>query len=523
MIVNSTLFDVCVVGSGAAGGTLSSRLARRGLNVVVVEGGPRIDTSRAFNTHAMPYDFTSRRMPVMVPGVAGFEDERTRGVGGKTLLWNAVAWRQGHRDFKGRSLEGAGMDWPIDYSDLAPYYDQLEEEVGVCGSADQLEDLPDGRFLPPMPLRCSDRIIQRGAASLGIRVIPVRKATLTRPRGQRPSCHYCGNCMAGCDVVAKYDSANVQMFPAQSTGKLTILSDAVVCEVTLEDRSHVNGVRYLSRQTLREGRLQAKAVVVSCACVQSVALLLMSKSEHYPHGLANSSGQLGRNYIPHFTGHLTGFVRALIGTEPVNEEGALDHAYIPSYMHNRKRDFFRSFGIQFNYQNRRLVPWARQLGGFGSSLKHQIRERYPAFLQFSPYGEMLPEAGSFIDLDPVRKDRFGLPKARVNVRYGENERRLFAAMRSESRRILEASGVGILEDQAEPRTNHELGGCRMGNDPATSVVNTWCQSHDVPNLFVVDGSVFPSASEKNPTLTIMALAARTADHIADRFGKAQPR
>ncbi len=517
MSVNKTIFDVCVVGSGAAGGTLSSRLARKGLNVVVLEGGPKIDTHTAFNTHAMPYDFPKRKMPIMAPGVAGFEDDRTRGVGGKTLLWNAVAWRMGQRDFKGRTYEGAGADWPIDYVDLAPYYDELEQEVGVCGNTDHLDDLPDGHFLPPIPMRCSDRLIQRGAAKLGIRVIHVRKATLTRPRDERPACHYCGNCMAGCDVVAKYNSANVQIYPAMSTGKLTIISDAVVRKITHEDRDHVNGVCYSNRQTLQEGRIQAKVVVVCCACVQSVALLLMSKSEHYPRGLSNSNGEVGKHFLPHFTGHFTGFVSELIGTETVNEAGALDHAYIPSYMHNRSRDYRRSFGIQFNYQNRRLVPWARQIEGFGTQLKKDVRSRYPAFLQLSPYGEMLPEAGSFIDLDPLATDRFGLPKARLNVRYGVNEMKLFAAMRQESRRILEASNVRILEDEAEPRTNHELGGCRMGDDPDTSVVNRWCQSHELSNLFVVDGSVFPSASEKNPTLTIMALAARTADYISRQF------
>ncbi len=517
MNLDAPLFDVCVVGSGAAGGTLSARLAGRGLNVIVVEGGPKINTRTDFNTHAMPYDFRDRKMPTMVPGVAGFEDQRTRGVGGKTLLWNAVAWRFSSRDFKGYSFDGVGTDWPIDYPDLAPYYDQIEQEVGVCGNADHLEDLPDGVFLPPMPMRCSDKIILRGAARLGIKVIHVRKATLTRPREDRPACHYCGNCMAGCDVVAKYNSADVQMIPSLSTGKLTILPDSVVAEVTLADEKRVDGVRYLNRQTLQEGRIHARTVVVCCACIQSVALLLMSKSRYYPAGLANSSGQLGRNYIPHFTGHLTGFCRELIGTGAVNEEGALDHAYIPSYMHTRKRDFARSFGIQFNYHNRRLVPWARVIDGFGSELKKSVKERYPAFLDFSPYGEMLPGSGSMIDLDPVDTDRFGLPKARVHIRYGENEGKLFATMRSEARRILEASNVEILEDRLEPETNHELGGCRMGNDPRTSVVNAFCQTHDVPNLFVVDGSVFPSASEKNPTLTMMALAARTADHILERF------
>jgi len=521
MNVNETIFDVCVVGSGAAGGTLSTALTRSGLNVIVVEGGPKIDTRTAFNTHAMPYDFPNRKVPIMVPGVAGFEDARTRGVGGKTLLWNSVAWRLSSRDFKGYSYEGAGVDWPIDYADLAPFYDKLEREVGVCGNADHLEDLPDGVFLPPMPMRCSDRIIQRGAARLGIKVIHVRKATLTRPRQDRPACHYCGNCMAGCDVVAKYNSADVQMVPALSTGKLTILHDAVVREVTLASEKQVNGVHYLNRNTLKEGKVRARAVVVCCACVQSVALLLMSKSRYYPTGLANSNGQLGQNYIPHFTGHLMGFARQLIGTPVVNEEGALDHAYIPSYMHWHKRDYVRSFGIQFNYHNRREVPWAKWLDGFGSQLKKEVKRRYPAYLDFSPYGEMLPSSGSHIDLDPEKKDRLGLPQARVHIHFGENEWKLFAAMRRESRQILEASGVEVIYDKPDPETNHELGGCRMGLNPRTSVVNAFCQSHDVPNLFVVDGSVFPSASEKNPTLTIMALAARTADHMLERFRKGE--
>ena len=519
--IHKTVFDVCVVGSGAAGGVLSSRLAARGLNVIVVEGGPKVDTRAAFPTHSMPFDFKNRKMPVMMPGVAGFEDERTRGVGGKTLLWNAVSWRLSHRDFKGYTLEGAGEDWPLDYSDLAPYYDQIEREIGVCGNADHLEDLPDGIFLPPMPMRCSDRIIQRGAARLGIQVIHVRKATLTRSQAGRPACHYCGNCMAGCDVIAKYNSADVHLAPAALNHKLTIMHNSVVCEVTLGSENRVNGVRYLSRETLREGTIQTRAVVVSCACVQSVALLLMSRSRYYPSGLANSSGELGKNYIPHFTGNINGFARELIGSKAVNEEGALDHAYIPSYMHARRRDHARSFAVQFNYHNRRLAPWARTVDGFGAGLKRRIKELYPAFVNFAPYGEMLPSSGSRIDLDPEKKDRFGLPKARVHIQYGENERNLFQAMRRETRRILEASGVDIISDSLDPATNHELGGCRMGNDPRRSVVNAFCQSHDIPNLFVVDGSVFPSASEKNPTLTIMALAARTADYMAERFRRAE--
>jgi choline dehydrogenase-like flavoprotein len=297
----------------------------------------------------------------------------------------------------------------------------------------------------------------------------------------------------------------------------------VVGGVPPTDENRESGVEYLSRVTLRPGRIRARAVAVCCATIQSVALLLMSTSRRYPAGLANSSGQIGRHYIPHFTGDLNGFARELIGRAPVNEEGALDHAYIPSYMHARPRDYARSFGIQFNYHNRRLVPWARLLPGFGAGLKNAIKARYPAYVNFAPYGEMLPEAGSTIALDPAKRDRFGLPLARVDVRYGENERRLFAAMRAETRRIMEASGIEVISDRAQPATNHELGGCRMGNDPRASVVDRFCRTHDVPNLFVVDGSVFPSASEKNPTLTIMALAARTAEFAAEQFRKGEIR
>jgi choline dehydrogenase-like flavoprotein len=515
------VYDVCVVGSGASGGTLSAHLARLGVDVIVVEGGPKIDTRTGFNTHGMPYEFPLRRIPTMRPGVAGFDSERARGVGGKSLTWNAVAWRFSHRDFKGRSIEDAGEDWPIDYPDLAPYYDRIEREVGVCGNLDHLEDLPDGIFLPPVPMKCSDQIVKRGAAKLGIPVIHVRKATRSVAAGARPACHFCGNCMAGCDVVAKYNSADVHMIPALKTGRLEIRPNSIVHEVMVSPENRVTGVRYLDRASKVEGEVRARYVVVSCACVQSVALLLMSKSRLYPNGLGNSSGQLGRNFIPHFTGGVQAFLTDLIGKPVTDDEGFLDHAYVPSFMHKRKRDYARSFGAQFNYQNRRAVGWARSMPGFGKAYKDSIKERYPAFLTFSPYGEMLPNRNTFVDLDTAREDAYGLPQARRNVTWSDNDMKIFRDMTHWSVEILKSAGAEIHSVSERPVTNHELGGCRMGTDPETSVVNADCRSHDVPNLYVVDGSVFPSASEKNPTLTMMALAARLADHLADRMkGKA---
>ncbi|MBV9674901.1 MAG: GMC family oxidoreductase, partial [Acidobacteriaceae bacterium] len=203
------LYDVVVIGSGAGGGTLSARLAELGADVLVLEGGPKLNTRTDFNTHALPYEFPFRHVPIMKPGKPGMDGERSRGLGGKTQLWNAVALRFSQRDFKGRQHDGAGEDWPFDYADIKPYYDRIEQQVGVCGSYDHLEDLPDGIFLPPVPLKCTDRAIQAGAQKLGVPVIHVRKATLSQSRGTRPACHFCGNCMSGCDVLAKYNSYDV--------------------------------------------------------------------------------------------------------------------------------------------------------------------------------------------------------------------------------------------------------------------------------------------------------------------------
>ncbi len=517
------IYDVVIVGSGAAGGTLSAHLAKQGVDVALVEGGPKVNTRTDFNTHAMPFEFPNRHIPTMKAGKPGYDSERSRGVGGKTMLWNAVAWRFSERDLRGKDYEDAGENWPLHYRDLAPYYEKIEREVGVCGNLDHLEDLPDGVFLPPVPMKCSDLLVKRGAAKLGVRVIHVRKATLSRPSHSRPACHFCGNCMAGCDVAAKYNSADVHIVPAQKAGyKLEVFPNSVVREVTISTDNRVTGVKYLNRETKREGEVRGRCVVVSCACVQSVALLLMSKSRLYPNGLGNSSGELGQNFIPHFTGGIQCFMTDMIGKPVTNDEGFLDHAYIPSFMHTRKRDYARSFGVQFGYNNRRSVGWARSMPGFGKAYKQSVRERYPAFMQFSPYGEMLPGKHTFIDLDYEKLDGFGLPLARRHVTYMENERKLYADMIRWSVDILKTSGAEIFSGTDDkPSTNHELGGCRMGDDPKRSVLDAYCRSHDVPNLYVVDGSVFPGSSEKNPTHTIMALAARTAEHIGDRLKKGE--
>ncbi len=517
------LYDVVVIGSGAGGGTLAAQLAQSGADVLVLEGGPKIDTRTDFNTHGLPFQFPNRSIPVMKPGKPGMDSERSRGVGGKTLTWNAVALRMSQRDFKGRQHDGAGEDWPVDYRDMAPYYERIEREVGVCGNLDHLEDLPDGIFLPPVPMKCTDEIIRAGAAKLGVKVIHVRKATLSRASRTRPACHFCGNCMAGCDVVAKYNSADVQMYPAIRAGKpLTIRSNSIVHELAVSAGSpKVSEVRYFDRETRAEGAARGRVVVVACACAQSVALLLMSKSPAFPTGLANSSGELGRNFIPHITCGISAFLDDRIGAPPVNDEGFLDHAYIPSFMHDRPRDYPRSFGYQFNYQNHRAVGWARSMKGMGKSFKEAVKARYPAYITVTGYMEMTPNRDSFIDLDEKARDQYGLPGARRHWKLSDDDWKRFHAVQDWGRRILTSSKSEILSVADTPTTNHEIGGCRMGSDPKRSILNQFNQAHDVPNLYVVDASAFPSASEKNPTHTIMAMASRAADHIANRLKKGE--
>jgi choline dehydrogenase-like flavoprotein len=308
-----------------------------------------------------------------------------------------------------------------------------------------------------------------------------------------------------------------------NTGHLTVFANSIVREVIVSDENRATGVRYLDRLTRQEGEIRARCVAVACACVQSVGLLLMSRSRLYPTGLANSSGQLGRHYIPHFNSGVEGFLTELINRPVVNDEGFIDHAYLPSFMHARKRDYARSFGIQIYTGISRTTGWAREVPGFGIAYKRTVKQRFPAYVSFQCFGEMIPNGESFILLDETQKDAYGLYKVNAKAVQQENERRIYDDMNKTAVEILRNAGGEVLSvsNFEEPVFNHQLGGCRMGSDPRSSVVNAFCRTHDVPNLYVVDGSVFPSASEKNPTLTIMALAARTADHIGDRFKKGE--
>ena len=279
--------------------------------------------------------------------------------------------------------------------------------------------------------------------------------------------------MAGCDVVAKYNSADVHIAPAEKSGRVTVFPDCIVREVLVSDENRATGVRYLHRVHQREGEVRGRAVVVACACVQSIALLMMSTSRRYPTGLANSSGQLGRHFIPHFTGGIECVLEDLRGKRADQRRG-VSRSRLPAvvHAHDRKRGYARSFGAQLNYQNRRLAGWAKTVGGFGRAYKASVKAAYPAFMQFTPYGEMLPNAQSYVDLDRDRTDKFGLPLARRHLRWGANEEALFNDMVRWSLAILEKAGAEDADRAGRPGAQPRAGRLPDGPRPADARSST---------------------------------------------------
>jgi len=532
------MFDVCVIGSGPAGGVLSKELAEAGAKVALVEAGD-VMNPRDFHTHAWPYDLPyrgkrdgpqpERAYPAEVRESIRYQDcdnvsvDRIRAVGGRSIHWNAVCLRFAERDFRERSLEGIEVDWPLSYPELAPYYSHVERMIGVTGSKENLEIVPDGEYLRPLKLRCSEQIVKRACAKMSIPMFPARKAVLTEPYDDRPACHYCGHCMRGCDVGAIF-SVPVSMFPkAQRTGNFTLISNRLARELLVDREGKVRAVSVVNTATHREEEIQARMFAVCCASVESVRLLLNSRSPQFPNGLANSNDLVGRYLTGHIGCTILGYLEDLAGTPPMNNDGATDHAYIPRFnLNGTKRNYVGGFQYQVQFSNFVVPHQAYHLEGFGNSFKQRVRHLQPGFFQMGGFGKVLARPENRVTVDPKNLDAYGIPVPVVHFRFGENDRALWKEMKERAKEILHTAKVGLMiDDESEPGgfASHETGTIRMGKDPRTSVLNSYCQSHEVKNLFVVDGSCFATAPEKNPTLTIMALAARTASYMSAEVKK----
>jgi choline dehydrogenase-like flavoprotein len=526
------IFDVCVIGSGPAGGVLSKELAEAGAKVALVEAG-RLLKPADYHHHAWPYEFPNRIKPSPgypreVTEAIRYENSdhvtvnRIRTVGGRSIHWNANCFRFSKNDFRERSVEGVEEDWPLNYEELAPYYSYVEKMIGVTGSQENLDVLPDGEFLAPLKFRCSEEIVRKACGRMGIRMIPTRKAVLTEPYDGRPACHYCGHCMEGCDVNAIFTVPNSMLPKARRTGNFTLIQNKLAREILLDREGRVRAVSVVDTVTREESEIQARIFAVCCATIESARLLLNSRSSsRFPTGVANSSGLVGRYLHGHIAGPILAYLEDLVGTRPVNNDGATDHSYIPRFNGNRKgRDY--AGGFQYNLQDMSFMfpHHARYLPGFGREFKKQVRYLQPGFLSISGCGKVLARVENRVTVDPDRLDAYGIPIPVIQFRFGDNDLALYKDMRKRAYEILHEAKAKLMVDTVqEPGgfASHEVGTARMGNDARTSVLNRFCQAHDIKNLFVVDGSCFVTFPEKNPTLTIMALAVRTARYMTEEI------
>ncbi len=554
------VYDVIVVGSGAAGGIASYVLATRGLRVLCLEAGRMIDPAVDFHPHKLPFHWPYRgkgrpgkygRLPqgmewkinewtehlytipkedpyALAPG-SKFTWTRIRAVGGRTLLWGRNVDRFGPLDFKPKSLQdGVGEDWPIGYEDVAPYYDRVEALIGVSGSSEEVFNTPSGKkLLPPFRPRCGELLIKRGAEKLGIKVLPYPLAVLSRNLDGRAACHYCGACNYGCDTASRFSSLEVLIPRLTALPNFELRTHAIARTVTMDPATgKARGVTYIDARNRLDYEVRARAVVLAASMIESIRILFNSKNREYPNGLANSSGILGRFLMEHvaFNG-IDGFFPQLAGRAATNDDGPGESClYIPryNYGHRDKKRFLR--GYRFNFYTGCGVGSGPggDLPGFGAAFKRRIKELYPASVSMSGYGEGLALASNYIEIDPGGlRDRFGIPQVRfhTSAEY-EHAFAIRDEMYGQMEEILRASGAEIFPyEKVAPyplgSVTHEAGGCRMGDDPRTSVLDKWCRAHDVKNLFVVDAACFVSHPEKATTHTIMALAYRACDYLTE--------
>ncbi len=550
----SRVFDAVIVGSGATGGWAAMHLAEAGLDVAVLEAGPPT-TSDQFGEHLQPYDLRYRdvrrngvaspqiaRMrpvhalqgacsevnyrwfandaenPFTTPDGKPFVWVRIRALGGRTLVWGRQSYRLSDLDFRAASRDGVGIDWPYRYEDLAPYYSQVERFVGISGQNEGLAHFPDGEYLPPMGHTCGERLLARAVKSQFGRPVTIgRSAVLTAEHRGRAACHWCGPCNRGCVTHSYFSSPFTTLAAAEETGRLTVLTDTVVSRVTADRRSGLaTGVAYVDRKTRRTGEVRGRVVLLCASTLESTRILLNSA----PGGMANSSGTLGHYLMDHMygaavSGRLPGAGRARPWHGPPRRPNGI---FIPRF---RNLDRARTRGMLrgYSYQGGVAPRFATGSPGFGLSFKRAVHD--DAYWQAGLHGfcECLPNYNNFVELDPDMVDAWGIPVLRIHMQWGENERALFRDCVAEGVAMLEAAGAVGIRAAATPKTPgdgiHEVGTARMGLDPKRSVLNPYCQAHDVKNVFVTDGAAFPSVGSVNPTLTMMANTARACDYLLE--------
>lgn len=552
----TTEFDAIVVGSGISGGWAAKELTEKGLKTLVLERGREIEHIRDYQGEHQPpwhYEFrhygdrklyerdypiqssfgwfdehnrqfwnNDRLNPYVVDDSKPFHWVRGDILGGRSVLWGRQCYRWSDLDFEANRKDGHGIDWPIRYKDIAPWYSYVEKFAGISGQAEGLPQLPDGEFLKPMLMNSVERHVKAAIEkNFPGRMMTIgRVSVLTEPHNGRGACHYCGPCSRGCSVSAYFCSLTSTLPAAKATGRLTLRPDSVVERLDTDPRTgRVTSVSVVDTKTRERLRFSAKIVFLCASTVGSTQILLNSRSEQHPNGVANGSGALGRYLMDHtfatgVSGIIPGFLdRNTIGARP-------NGIYIPRFRNLDGQDadarFLRGYGFQGAASR---LDWSRDAPGFGKALKEELRQPGPWVMRLGGFGEILPYAENRMLLDERKVDRFGIPQVRFEVEYKDNEKKMIDDIMERGKEMLEAAGATGISAHPGPmimgRGVHEMGTARMGNDPSESVLNGWNQAHEVPNLFVTDGSCMTSASCVNPSITYMAITARAADHAVE--------
>ncbi|HEX6225693.1 MAG TPA: GMC family oxidoreductase [Chryseolinea sp.] len=567
----SKSYDVCIVGSGAGGGMAAYVLANAGVKVVLLEAGPLYDPAK--NVTQLKWPWESPRRGASTPyrhngdydaAYGGWELEgepythkdgtkfdwfRARMVGGRTNHWGRISLRFGPKDFKRRSIDGLGDDWPIGYDDVAPFYDKIDRLIGVFGSKENLPNDPDSIYLPPPKPRLHELFIANAGKSLNIPVIPSRLSILTKPvNKERGVCFYCRQCGRGCTVHADFSSSSVLVNPAVATGNVDVIPYAMAREVLTNDEGRATGVSFVNVDDLQEYTVKAKVVMLAASACESARLLLNSKSARNPNGLANASGVVGK-YLHDSTGaSMGGILPHLVGRKRYNEDGVGGmHVYTPWWLDNKKLDFPRGYHIEYGggmnmpgygfgfgiektngkYPGRDGKQKAA--GGYGASLKDDYRYFYGATIGMSGRGEAIAREDNYCEIDPHTVDKYGIPVLRFHYKWSEHEVKQAKHMKETFKELIHKMGGVVTSGDDGPENDygllapgriiHEVGTTRMGSDPKKSALNQYSQAHDCKNLFVVDGGPFVSQADKNPTWTILALSMRTSEYIIDQMKK----
>jgi choline dehydrogenase-like flavoprotein len=549
------IYDVIVIGTGAGGGMAIHTLCQAGAKVCALNGSRRLDPRKDFRNHRQPYDMKFRGFgsPKLRRESIGYMDNeysegiweheiayttapgtewtwrRCFAVGGKTNFWGRSSARFSEIDFRAATRDGYDVDWPISYEEIAPYYSRVEGMIGVASTVQNRPSNPDGDYLPPMNFRCIDWILHSGAQKIGVPYLPDRIAQLTRPHAGHPACHFCANCTEGCDTGSFFSTPWFFLPSDEKTGNLDLRTNALAKNILVDANGRATGVAYVDRTTRREIEVFGRNVVVAASCVESARILLNSKSRQWPEGIANSSGQAGRNLCDHLYGTTArGYLPQLRGQPSFPDNvSASTVAWLPRWQNldNPHREkFIRGYSVYPDGGCGGFPYYYRDIEGFGREFKREIKRRYPTPVSFYIQAPSQRSDSNYVDIDPEVKDAYGIPAARIHFEWDQNTLLMWAHGKQVCEDLIRASGgeyTGAADAPDIPGTSlHETGTLRMGNDPKRFVTNRFGQTHDVPNLYICDASVFPNCTDKTTTISILAFSLRTSEHLLEQMRRA---